>query len=85
MNEPMVKLEELILAGLIRHGDNPLLSWAVANAVVKVNTTGLMCLDKASATERIDPLAALLNALKGAIDDPAYGPSVYDTRGAILI
>ena len=85
LNEPMKLLEELILSGLIRHGDNPLLAWAVANATVKVNATGLMCLDKAAASERIDPLAALLNALKGAIDDPNNTTSVYESRGLISV
>lgn len=68
MNEPMKRLEEMIIAGIIRH-DNEILDWNVANAVVKVNSTGLMHLDKAQATERIDGLAALLNAIRGFMDD----------------
>lgn len=68
MNEPMVKLEEMILAGSVRH-DNPVLDWNVANAVVHYNSTGLMHLDKAQATERIDGLAALLDAIRGFMDD----------------
>jgi phage terminase large subunit-like protein len=86
MNEPMVRLEELIVEGKIRHGNNPILAWNVANAVVHRNRTGLMELDKAQATERIDGLSALLNALAAAVADPAdHGPSVYESRGLLLI
>lgn len=86
MNEPMVRLEELILTGRIRHGDNPVLAWNVANAVVHRQANGLMQLDKAQATERIDGLAALLNALAAAIGDPEnHGPSVYESRGVLVL
>ena len=68
MNEPMKRLEEMILSGAIHH-DNPVLDWNVANAVVRRNATGLMYLDKAQATERIDGLAALLDAIRGFMDD----------------
>lgn len=85
MNEPMVRLEELIARRQIRHGGNPILAWNVANAVVRRNSTGLMHLDKSQATERIDGLAAMLDALRGAIDDPDNGPSVYESRGLLVL
>jgi phage terminase large subunit-like protein len=45
-----------------------------------------MNLDKSSATERIDLLAALINALAGAVSDPENnGPSVYETRGILTL
>ncbi len=88
MSEPITKFEELTLAGHIHHGDNPILNWNVANAVVRNLRTGLRHLDKENATERIDGLSACLNALAGAIaldgtDDT--GPSVYETRGLIFL
>jgi len=82
LNEAMVRLEELVISQTIRHGDNPLLNWAVANAVIHLNTTGLKHLDKSQATERIDALAALVNALAAAVADPNNtGPSIYESRG----
>lgn len=84
MSEPLKKLEELVISREIRHGDNPVLSWNVANAVVSRGRTGLMCLDKEQATERIDGLAALLNSLAAAIPD-AEEPSVYETRGILVV
>lgn len=85
LNEPMVKLEDLIARRKLRHGGNPILAWNAQNAVVRRQSTGLMQLDKAHATERIDGLAALLDALRGAIDDPEESASsVYERRGLLL-
>lgn len=85
MNEPTRKFEELVLSGKIRHGDNPVLAWNVANAVARRNSTGLLMLDKEQATERIDGLAACLNALAASTVDADTGPSVYETRGLVFI
>ncbi len=86
LNEAMVLLEELVISQRIRHGDNPLLSWAVANAVVRINPTGLKMLDKSQATERFDALSALINALAAAVADPVdNSPSVYETRGVMIL
>ncbi len=85
LNEAMVRLEELILDRRIRH-DNPILDWNVANAVVRRTSTGLMHLDKEQASERIDGLSALIDALVGAVSDPeVFGPSVYETRGVLTV
>jgi phage terminase large subunit-like protein len=85
LNEAMVRLEELVISRQVRC-DNPILAWNVANAVVRRNPTGLMHLDKSQASERIDGLQALVNALAGAVSDPDnLGPSVYETRGPIFL
>jgi len=86
LNEAMVCLETLLLAGMIHHGGNPLLAWAVANAVVRINHTGLKCLDKSQATERIDALSALVMALAGMVSDPNSQPSsIYERRGVLTL
>jgi phage terminase large subunit-like protein len=69
LNEPMARLEAMILDEKIRHDGNPVLAWNVANAVVKKGNTGLMHLDKSANTQRIDGLAAVIDALKGWIDN----------------
>jgi phage terminase large subunit-like protein len=71
LNEAMVKLESMILDGEIRHADDPVLTWNISNAVIRKDSTGLMHLDKAKATNRIDGLAALINAIKGWMSDEA--------------
>jgi phage terminase large subunit-like protein len=86
LNEPMVKFEELVIQGRIRHGGAPVLAWNVANANVRRSSTGLMYLDKSSATLRIDGLAAAINALRGIIDtDGMDSPSVYESRGLLVL
>lgn len=87
MSEPISKFEELVLSGGIAHGDNPILDWNVANAVVRNLRTGLRILDKENTTERIDGLSACLNALAGVIanDGDGGGESVYESRGLLFI
>lgn len=86
LNEPMVRLESLLLSGGIRHGSHPVLAWNVASACVKRHATGLMTLDKAIATQRIDGLAALINALAAATQDgDIYTDSAYDSRGILTL
>ncbi len=86
MNESCVLLEEMVLCQTIEHADNPILKWNVANASVKRGTTGLMHLDKSSATERIDGLAALLNALAAYTADPENRSAcVYDQPGMLSL
>jgi phage terminase large subunit-like protein len=70
MNEPTIKFEELVMAGKVRHGGDPILAWNVANASLTRTTTGLVHLSKESSTERIDGLAAVLNALAAMTSEP---------------
>lgn len=87
LNEPMVRLEELILSKRLRHPGHPVLDWNVANACVQRNSTGLMHLDKASATERIDGIAAAIDAVAAwNAEHPAHdGDSVYASRGILTL
>jgi phage terminase large subunit-like protein len=85
LNEAMVRLEASIIDRKVSHDGDPVLAWNVANAVVKRQSTGLMNLDKATATNRIDGLAALVNALTAARDVLDGGPSVYDERGLLWV
>jgi phage terminase large subunit-like protein len=66
LNEPMVRLESMLLDGQLRHDGHPVAAWNAANASVIRTTTGLMHLDKSAATRRIDGLAAAIDALAGA-------------------
>lgn len=85
LNEAMKLFEDLVLSGSIRC-DNPIMDWNIANATMRRNSTGLMHLDKSHASERIDLLAALIDALVGAVSDPDNnGPSVYDTGGIFVL
>lgn len=66
LSEPTKELDRLIRAGLIRHGNNPLLTWMMGNAVVVKDAAGNWKLDKAKSRHKIDAAAALVNAIAGA-------------------
>ena len=86
MNEPTVRFQDRVLAGTIRHGGNPILAWNVQNAALSRTATGLVHLNKSSSRERIDGLAAVLNAMAAftteATDTEA---SVYENRGLLFL
>lgn len=64
----------------IIHDNNPVLSWAMSNAVVRKNHNDCIMLDKEKSTERIDPVAALINAhVRVMVKED--NRSVYEDRG----
>lgn len=65
LSEPTNWLRELIVSRKLVHDGNPLLKWALANAYAYVDGNGNIKLSKKNKddTQRIDPAAALVNAL----------------------
>lgn len=61
LNIPTRTFREELFAGNIQHGKNKILSYAVNNAILKIINNGWQ-IDKARNTNRIDPIAALMNA-----------------------
>ncbi|MBT2600955.1 MULTISPECIES: terminase TerL endonuclease subunit [unclassified Oceanobacillus] len=51
----------------VNHFDDPLLHWALSNAVTKQDAQENIMLDKEKSTERIDPAAAVINAFSRAM------------------
>ena len=74
------EFERLLLAGLFQHGANPILDWNADNVAVAIDPAGNMKPDKNRATERIDGIVAILNALGRAIRHIPE-TSVYSERG----
>jgi phage terminase large subunit-like protein len=66
------------------HGGNPVVRWAIDNLAVAMDPSGNVKPDKANAADKIDPVAALVNAKKECMDAeaaevvnaPVGGPSV---------
>jgi phage terminase large subunit-like protein len=52
-----------MMAKTIRHGGNPVLRWNAANVAVASDPAGNIKPDKEHSTERIDGIAALVDAL----------------------
>jgi phage terminase large subunit-like protein len=67
MNSPMKELENLILAGKISHGGNPVLSWMASNVVVSEDPAGNIKPDKKRSIEKIDGIVAMIMALDRAL------------------
>jgi len=85
MNEPSKELERLLVAGLLRHGGNPVLTWAAQNATVRTDPAGSIKPEKPkkSSPLKIDPLVAVIMAVGRAMMRPKDHASVYETRGVL--
>ncbi len=74
----------LVLQKKIVHFNNPVLTWAMNNAVVTSDPAGNIKLDKSKTTFRIDPVAAFVNAHVRAMVNK-NSSSVYETRGVLTV
>lgn len=59
---PTKQFKECLLNGQIKHSDNKLLSIAIDNAILIYDSTMSCRIDKTRANNKIDPVAALMNA-----------------------
>lgn len=59
---PTKDLREQVYMGNVIHDNNPVLTWAISNAVTKMDHNENIMLDKTKSTERIDPIASVINA-----------------------
>lgn len=67
LNIPTRDFRDKLYQGKIKHADNELLAYSVNNAIIKVINNGWQ-IDKARNSNRIDPIAALINAYVSAMD-----------------
>jgi phage terminase large subunit-like protein len=63
LSSPTKALEALVLGSKLRHAGHPVLSWMADNVAVQGDHQGNIKASKAKSTERIDGIAALINAL----------------------
>lgn len=66
LSEPTKTFRENAYQGNILHFENPLLDWAISNAVTKKDQNENIMLDKEKSTNRIDPIACVINAFSRA-------------------
>lgn len=62
LGEPTKNFQKISYDGNVIHDNNPVLTWAIGNAVTREDANKNFMLDKAKSTERIDPIASLINA-----------------------
>jgi len=84
LNGPSKAFERLYWSGQLKHGSHPVLDWMVGNATKKEDPAGNIKPDKATATDKIDGVVAMIMAIGAATlgDDHT---SVYETRGPIEV
>lgn len=82
LSEPTKFFRELVIQGKLIHDGSPLLTWCVSNAMEVDKGGGLIMLSKKHKddTQRIDLLAAIINAMRRAMARESK-KSVYETRG----
>lgn len=86
MSEPTKRLRSLIKDHAIGHDGNPVLTWAVSSMVVAVDNNDNVKPDKASSTQKIDPVVALVIAMSRAIVHVAEKKkSRYEDEGAEIM
>jgi phage terminase large subunit-like protein len=85
LSEPTKNFRELVLQKRILHNNNPVLTWAISNAVTKQDANENIMLDKDKSTNRIDPIAALINAHVRAMLRQEETKSVYEERGLFFL
>lgn len=93
ISSPTKELDRLVSAGLLRHadpekGENPVLTWAASNAVTIKDSYDNIRIDRDKSSDKIDPMAALVNSVAGVIDDMverAKAPKPVDNGKIMLI
>jgi len=71
LGEPTKDFRAKVYEGNIIHNNDPLLTWAISNAIVRSDHNGNIMLDKGRSKERIDPIASLINAhFRGISTEP---------------
>ncbi len=82
MSPPMKDLEALLHAKRLNHGNHPILRWNFGNLEVKLDENDNIRPIKGRASDRIDGIVAMINAMSRVInaEDPT---SVYEERGVI--
>jgi len=75
LNEALRKLSDVVAKAELAHGHNPILTVMAANAVVRHGRNKTIRLDKDTAAEKIDGIAALAMAIGRAIAVPPELPA----------
>jgi phage terminase large subunit-like protein len=63
LSEPTKNFREMVYSGRVVHDKNPVLTWAISNAVAEtVDRNENIILSKKKSRQRIDPIAAVINS-----------------------
>jgi phage terminase large subunit-like protein len=85
LSDPTKTLLELVLSKRLKHGGNEILRWNAVNAIATSDSAGNIKLDKNKSREKIDGLAATINAIAAMIAYPKEVGCVYNSRGILTL
>ncbi len=78
LSEPTKDFRKLVMQKKIIHDGNPVLTWALGNAILRTDAQENIMLDKAKSRQRIDPIASLINAhVRFMTADFVFNPEHY--------
>lgn len=82
-----IKTTERKLAnGTLHHSGSALMAWAVGNLKIEPTATAIRATKQNAGDAKIDPAMALFDAVTVMARNPAAaGPSIYETRGILVI
>lgn len=69
MNEPCKRVEADMAKGILHHGGNPVLRTHASNVMIKKDPAGNIKIDKSKSSEKVDAMAALVDAYACFIAD----------------
>lgn len=85
LSEPTKRVQGLLRSERLNHGGNPVARWMAGNAVGKTDENDNIMPVKNKSPDKIDGMSALGMAICAAMSQEKTGPSVYETRGPIVI
>jgi phage terminase large subunit-like protein len=85
MNTPCKEFERRLIAGKIRHGNNPVLNWMAGHCVVDEDPAGNIKPNKEKSRHKIDGLVAVAMATGRLVLQPTKKTSVYEGRGLLTL
>lgn len=85
LSAPSKTLERAVLDEILRHGDNPVLTWAADNVVVARDPAGNIKPVKDKSTEKIDPIVSLVIAIAAMQQATENEEFVYESRGIVAL
>lgn len=90
LSSPTKELQRLILEGteerpVFRHGGNPAVRWQVDNVAIAMDPAGNVKPDKGNSGDKIDAVAAAINALARVIASPGPARSKYENDDLLIL
>ena len=77
--------ERRLLNTSMKHRGNPVMTWCAANAVIVTDPAGNRKVAKEKATGRVDGIVAAIMATGASMTQSENGPSVYGSRGLLVL